>query len=109
MARCRQVFENNEKEEFRLMKEFSGGTAQLRLSLDVIYYLIEDEIFDSYMEILFNSSERLVIIYSSNTDTNPRGQVDHVKNRNFTKWVEANKMKEKGFIWTTLLQGTRCA
>jgi hypothetical protein len=73
------------------MKDDDGETAQLTLSLDVLYHLIEDEVFNSYMERLFNSSERFVVIYSSNTDINRREQAPHVKHRNFTNWVKTNK------------------
>jgi formylmethanofuran dehydrogenase subunit E-like metal-binding protein len=43
------------------------------------------------MQRLFDSSERFVIIYSSNTDDNPAGLAPHVRHRNFTRWVEANQ------------------
>jgi hypothetical protein len=61
--------------------------AELTLSLDVIYHLIENEIFETYMRQLFKSSTKYVIIYSSDYDD---GQVFHEKNRNFTKWVQSN-------------------
>lgn len=91
IAVCKQVFEKDESKEFKLMRDYDGETAQLTLSLDVIYHLIEDDAFNSYMETLFDSSEHFVIIYSSNTDINRRGQAAHVRHRNFTKWVEVNK------------------
>jgi hypothetical protein len=60
-------------------------TAELSLSLDVIYHLVENEIFEAYMYQLFKSASRFVIIYSSDFEDE---QVYHEKNRNFTKWVE---------------------
>jgi len=63
-------------------------TADLSLSLDVIYHLVEDEIFEAYMNHLFNSSKLFVIIYSSNFQT---GQTYHEKDRDFTAWIEKNK------------------
>jgi hypothetical protein len=62
-------------------------SADLTLSLDVIYHLVEDEIFDKYMRVLFSSSRKHVIIYSSNIDME---QVKHVKQRKFTTWIETN-------------------
>jgi hypothetical protein len=62
-------------------------TAELSLSLDVIYHLVENEIFESYMNHLFKSASRYVIIYSSDFEDS---QVYHEKNRNFTKWVANN-------------------
>lgn len=37
----------------------------LALSLDVIYHLIEDEIFEKYMKDVFRASTKYVIIYST--------------------------------------------
>ncbi len=61
--------------------------AELALSLDVIYHLTEVNIFELYMKHLFSSSERFVIIYSDDINTNQR---DHEKHRQFSKWVEEN-------------------
>jgi SAM-dependent methyltransferase len=88
---CKQAFAEDERKRFKTVKEYDGETAQLTLSLDVIYHLIEDDVFHAYMERLFNSSERFVIVYSSDTDSNPPGQAPHVRHRKFTKWVEMNK------------------
>jgi hypothetical protein len=61
-------------------------TADVAISLDVIYHLIEDQVFDTYMRHLFAASKRYVIIYSTNevrSDTAP-----HVRHRNFSQWVD---------------------
>ena len=84
---CKEAFLNDFKKTFKIMDEYNNETAELTLSLDVIYHLIEDNLFVEYMSRLFDSSERFVIIYASNTDVNPKGQDAHVKHRNFTKWV----------------------
>lgn len=91
IALCNQNFSQDHSKTFKLLSEYDGQTAQLTLSLDVIYHLIEDEIFDSYMRRLFMSSERFVIIYSSNTFKNEEGQAVHVKHRKFTTWIEENE------------------
>jgi SAM-dependent methyltransferase len=88
---CKQKFKNDPSKIFRLMNEYDGETSQLTLSLDVIFHLTEDDVYNSYMERLFTSSESFVIVYSSNTDINPPGQADHVQHRIFTEWVEMNK------------------
>ena len=44
--------------------------AELGLSLDVIFHLIEYELFERYMQHLFSISSKFVIIYSSDTDNN---------------------------------------
>lgn len=61
--------------------------SSLALSLDVIYHIVEDDVYEAYMKSLFNCSDRFVIIYSSNFDQ--QGSI-HVKHRAFLKWVEAN-------------------
>lgn len=62
--------------------------AELTLSLDVIYHLLNDEVFDLYMRHLFSSSEQFVAIYSSNCQK--RSFALHVRHRPFTKWIESN-------------------
>jgi hypothetical protein len=73
-------------------RRFAGD---LTMSLDVIYHLIEDAVFDKYMRDLFAASDRYVIIYASNTDQNARGQAQHVRHRRFTDWVETNQKNWK--------------
>ena len=64
---------------------------ELALSLDVIFHLVEDHIFEAYMNHLFSAAEKYVIIYSSNTDENPWYAPPHCRHRKFTDWVEKNK------------------
>lgn len=63
--------------------------ADLSLSLDVIYHLVEDGVFERYMARLFDASKRHVIVYSSNT--NRPSDAVHVRHRKFTDWVERNR------------------
>ena len=67
---------------------FQDIPAGLTISLDVIYHLIEDDIFERYMQHLFSSSNRYVIIYS--TDYDETTSSPHIKHRNFTDWIEDN-------------------
>ena len=63
-------------------------TADLAVSLDVVYHLTEDVVFETYLRHLFAAGRRLVVIYSTNmeiSDTAP-----HVRHRRFTSWVAAN-------------------
>ncbi|MDZ7859515.1 MAG: hypothetical protein U5O15_02400 [Candidatus Krumholzibacteriota bacterium] len=92
ISRCLKRFSNNDgTKTFKLMKEYDGETAELTLSLDVIYHLVEDDVFVDYMNRLFDSSERFVVIYSLDTDENPVDTAAHVRNRNFSKWIKDNK------------------
>lgn len=63
-------------------------TADLALSLDVIYHLTEDAIFEAYLRHLFSAGQRLVAIYSTNAAV--RDTAPHVRHRHFTPWVEDN-------------------
>jgi hypothetical protein len=62
--------------------------ADLALSLDVIFHLVEDEVFEAYMHALFHAADRFVVIYSRDRDAPDPGR--HVKWREFTPWVEEN-------------------
>ena len=63
-------------------------TADLALSLDVVYHLTEDTVFETYLRHLFAAGQRLVVIYSTNMETSDTAP--HVRHRRFTPWVEAN-------------------
>lgn len=64
----------------------SAQRADLSLSLDVVYHLIEDAVFDRYMARLFDAADHFVIIYSSNSER-PADSA-HVRHRRFTDWIE---------------------
>jgi len=64
--------------------------ADLVLSLDVIYHLVEDDVFNDYMTYLFGCAERFVMIYSSNKDEQSFCQAQHVRHRRFSDWIREN-------------------
>lgn len=63
--------------------------AELGLSLDVIYHLTEDHVYHRYMEHLFGSAERFVIVYSSDVEA-PYPQ-PHIRHRHFSSWVPRHR------------------
>ena len=63
-------------------------TAPLAISLDVIYHLTEDAVFEAYMTHLFAAGTRFVIVYATNREI--PGTAPHVRHRHFTRWVEAH-------------------
>ena len=87
---CKRMFDGDSTKQFRLTSEYGGETAELALSLDVVYHLVEDDVFESYMRRLFESATRFVIIYSSNTDDPSDSVATHVRHRRFTGWIENN-------------------
>ncbi len=93
VERCRSLFKNDSSKRFidysgekgfanRLEKKYD-----LALSLDVIYHLVEKDVFETYMDNLFSSANRYVCIYSS--DNEDVGD-SHVRNRKFTDYVNTN-------------------
>lgn len=90
---CREHFKNDITKSFFLYdpecfeNKNSRFKADLALSMDVIYHLVEDNVFELYMKHLFRASDKFVIIYSSDIDTDHRY---HEKHRQFSKWVEIN-------------------
>lgn len=87
---CENIFHTDMSKDFRLIDQYSGEVAELALSLDVIYHLTEDSIFDQYMVRLFSAATRFVIIYSSNRNEQDKVQAPHVKHRKFTDWIAKN-------------------
>jgi len=62
--------------------------ADLAISLDVIYHLVEDRVFSTYMAHLTQSARRYLIVYSSNKEG---GESEpHVRHRQFTSWLGAH-------------------
>jgi SAM-dependent methyltransferase len=62
--------------------------ADMTLSLDVVYHLVEDAVFDAYMQQLCASAERYVLIYASDHEAataNP-----HVRHRAYSDWMAAS-------------------
>jgi SAM-dependent methyltransferase len=84
---CQARFAGDATSQFKVVADYDGEQADLALSLDVIYHLVEDCVFEDYMRLLFGAAERYVIIFSSNT--NRRIPVDraHVRHRRFTDWT----------------------
>jgi len=88
---CKNLFKTDSTKEFYLNHAYNNQKADATLSLDVIYHLIEDSVFEDYMKLLFSASDRFVIIYSSNHVQNKKSMIaDHVKSRKFTDWIELN-------------------
>jgi len=87
---CRMLFDGDPSKNFlHSDAQASKITADLALSLDVVYHLVEDSVFNTYMRRLFDSAARFVIVYSSNLDQAWSGS--HVRHRQFTRWIEENK------------------
>ncbi|MEJ5989474.1 class I SAM-dependent methyltransferase [Ramlibacter sp. PS3R-8] len=93
---CRERFKADASKEFLLAPDDDGRQADLALSLDVVFHLTEDRVFDAYMRRLFEAGRRYVIVYSSDRDEPVQPAAPHVRHRHFSQWVE----REMGARWT---------
>ncbi len=84
-------FLSDHTKSFFTTTDYNSPSSELALSLDVIYHLVEDEVFETYMRRLFAAATRHVVIYSSNEDKAWAAQ--HVRHREFTRWVEEREPK----------------
>ena len=75
------------KQFFILDKKSTRLKAELTVSLDVIYHLIEKEVYENYLKQLFDTATKYVIIYAWDVE---EGKKYHVRHRKFTKWIEDN-------------------
>jgi len=88
---CRELFKKDLRKHFFLYEPFKHEPddpwhiADMAISLDVIYHLIEDELYEMYMKHLFEAAKRYVVIYSSNAEMITSA---HEKRRKFTSWIE---------------------
>ena len=88
---CTTKFEGNTTYDFYLVGSrnfYEFDTADLALSLDVIYHLIEDDVFETYMGKLFASAERFVVIYAYDFDKIYSSR--HERGRKFTGWIDVH-------------------
>lgn len=62
--------------------------ADVALSIDVLYHLVEDEVFEQHLRDVFAVATQFVVVYSSDEPAQTRGP--HERHRAFTPWVERN-------------------
>ena len=90
---CKDIFKEDSTKQFFLFDDKGtygngfGCKAQLSLSLDVIYHLVEDEVYEKYMRYLFSVASQFVIIYAWDVEEEKNY---HVRHRNFSKWIKEN-------------------
>jgi SAM-dependent methyltransferase len=66
----------------RTLRLSSFVGSDLAMSLDVIYHLLEDDVYQAYLRDLFSVARRFVIIYSSDRDE--QAPARHVRHHKFT-------------------------
>lgn len=87
---CAKRFADRASWSFTTINAYDAAptTRDMSMSLDVIYHLVEDEVFDQYMRRLFGAAQRYVLVYSSNHDEFSRAV--HVRHRKYSDWVAEN-------------------
>jgi len=80
---CRHRFADDPTKQFLLYDPAvdPGVSAELALSLDVVYHLVEDEIYEQHLRHLFGAAQRFVILYTSDADDGHPRTAPHVRHR----------------------------
>ena len=83
VQRCKERLGARPNWQFSLASEREAwtGNYDMTLSLDVIYHLVEDDLFERYMIDLFDCCSQICVIYSSNCVDAWKSK--HVLHRNF--------------------------
>lgn len=92
IKKCEVMFRNDSMKKFEVYDTFHYSPKEkfdVSMSLDVIYHLVEDKVFEKYMQDLFASAIKYVIIFSYNEE-DKHMQAPHVKARHITPWIEKN-------------------
>jgi len=91
---CRNKFQDRDNYEFELLSNVdwdilhSRIQPELVMSLDVLFHLVENEVYNEYMSNLFRFDNAIVVIYSS--DGNFEVSAPHIRNHKFTDWINEN-------------------
>lgn len=84
---CEQRFRNDVSKTFSVLESNVRYRAELVLSLDVVYHLVEDPTFEAHISNLFGSAEKFVCIYSTNFSRASLVRSPHVRHRKFSDYV----------------------
>ncbi len=94
IEQCRSLYKGDKSKSFFLYdyRGFIDNAGLFKqecaISLDVLYHLVEDEVYESYIRHLFSSAGKLVVIYAADFDHIQVAK--HVLYRRFTKYVKEN-------------------
>ncbi len=101
---CYNLFKGDQSKSFYVYNTLAFHdnaklfSADLSMSLDVLYHLVEKEIFETYLRHLFAASTKYVIIYATDFNQEKEPIYQHENRRSFTDFVSKNingwKLKE---------------
>lgn len=84
LHQCRKTYAGDARKRFLLDSEYTGEPADVAMSLDVIFHLVEDPVYESYLARLFAAGERYVIVYSTSEDKVDT-RTPHVRHRDVAR------------------------
>ena len=87
VQRCKDTYRQFQNLDFKNIDLYSEEVADLTISLDVIYHLIEKEVYDQYLERLFRSAQKYCLVYTTNY-TNDVSVSNHIRHREFINYVK---------------------
>lgn len=88
VSKCKEEYKYDDKKNFIHTDDMNNDLrAELVMSCDVIYHLIEYQIYKKYMDKLFSMSTKYVIIYAPNINYK---EADHVLKREFIEYIFDN-------------------
>jgi hypothetical protein len=79
---CKKKFPNTSRYWFTNDITEVNVDADMVLSLDVLYHLVNDDDYYDYLHQIFNDKHKYVVIYATNHENNI-GNSQHVRHRNF--------------------------
>jgi len=86
---CKSKFGTDPTKSFITLDEYNQDrTFDLSLSLDVLYHLIEDEIYYQYLDNLFGASSKFVSIFARDEDDPIDKWAPHVRCRKFSTDIQ---------------------
>jgi len=87
IQKCKKIFKNDKTKKFINLDEITNTNNNLRadlvLSFNIIYNLLDEKIYKQYIENIFLMSKKYVIIYSPNLNYN-------IKKINFIEYIFEN-------------------
>jgi len=88
LARCRTMFAGDTSKRFERYDPFhfqpNDFQSDIALSLEVVFHLTEDDLYECYLRHLFAAARRWVLVFSSDEADTTGGRFPHVRPRHFT-------------------------
>lgn len=89
IKKCENLYEDKKNISFFNYNDYTTDDKfDCSLSLDVLYHLIEDDVYEEYLDKLFSFSNKMVIIYSFSKRAENVRFNNHVKYRNVDEVVK---------------------